>query len=261
MIHLLSIGNNYPASASELYGCVNDAKDTADEFKPWLASAKTIANSKADHPGIFKEGRTFLERLEPGDLGIISNSSHGTREKISGAWHEAIVCADFELIYDREFDALLSARAEGSYLAVFSDSCHAGGLPRGGSFAAAVPKFAAVTRQPKTIPLSRCSTHKLADRSTMRALKNVIYFSGCKETEYSYDATFDGRPNGAMTYYLLKAFRERKQNTTFGQLFAKLAGKRPRGYLPTDEYPQTPIVVASAKNLKRTLKSFTVERV
>lgn len=256
MIHHLGIGNNFVGTSSELAGCVNDAKDTAAEFKPWLASSKVIVNTKADHAGIFKEGRKFLDRLEPGDLGIISNSSHGTREKIGGKWHEAIVTDGFDLIYDVEFDALLSDRAPGSFLAVFSDSCFSGGLPRGGTFSQLREQIPQRGKR-KTIPLARCQSHKLLDRSAQRALENVIYFSGCKDTEYSYDATFDGRPNGAMTYHLLQAFRELKgSSATFGKLFAKLAGKRPKGYLPTEEYPQTPVVVASQRNLRRTLKSF-----
>jgi hypothetical protein len=172
------------------------------------------------------------------------------------------VLADFSLIYDREFDALLSSRDPKSYLAIFADTCHSGGLPRGRhnlpitqqfTFVPIGTKLLVREKAAKTIPLSRCRRHKMTQLAGP-ALRNVIYFSGCKASEFSYDAMFNGRANGAMTYYLLKAFRERKAKTTFGQLFQSLAGKK--GYLPNADYDQTPTVAASAANLRKPLSYF-----
>jgi metacaspase-1 len=244
-IHLLAIGMNYPGTSSELYGCANDARDIAERFKPYCASTKVLLDSQADRDGIFKEGRKFLDRLAPGDLGILSISGHGTRERSGTRYNEAVVCADMELIYDTEMGGLLGKRARGSTLAVLADTCHAGGLPRGASHGR--------TRQlipgkiVKAIPIGRCHKHKPEKGTSMRALRDVISYLAAQDKEYAYDGRFDNRPNGAMTYYLLGSV-ELIPTESFGKISRKVDKK-----LPTDEYDQTPVCVASARNLRRTL--------
>jgi hypothetical protein len=53
-------------------------------------------------------------------------------------------------------------------------------------------------------------------------------------TEYSYDTSFKGRPNGAFTYYALKTLRESKP-VSCEAWFAKI-----RAFLPSTRLPQSP---------------------
>jgi len=202
---------------------------------------------------VFKEGKTFLDRLTKGDLGILWISGHGTREKSGSVYHEGLVWAGMDVEWDYSLNGLLRKRDRGSVLVVGADVCHAGGLPRGASLEATKPRTG---KRIKAIPFGLCHAEKyIGNPEKLTALPDVIPFLGCQAKEYSYDAWFDGRANGAMTHYAMLS-TELKPSETFGQIYLKLAGKRPKGFLPNDEYDQTPVVVASAKNLKRTLGEF-----
>lgn len=241
MIHALYIASNYLDTANELPDCTADACNWQKLLKPWCGSSSSVLNTKATRAGILRAGRKWLDKLRPGDLGVLLFSGHGTRERMDGRYVEAIVCDDLELIYDFEMAGLLGERAKKTTLVVLSDSCHSGTMHRGNPIA-------------RTIPLSRCRRHHAKGDGSPRALTNVIYFAGCAEDEYSY-STGQG---GAMSLAMQKAFAERGEKTTFGWLYRRVAGKRPKGLLPTDEWPQTPQVHASAANLRRTLRSFVV---
>ena len=63
----------------------------------------------------------------------------------------------------------------------------------------------------------------------------AMLFSGCQDWEFSYDASFDGRPNGAFTYAALQALGALPAAATYRDWFRKI-----REMLPTQNYPQTP---------------------
>jgi metacaspase-1 len=204
---------------------VNDANDLAERSKPFCATTTVVTNSKADRSGAHAAIKKFLGRLESGDIGIITLSSHGTREKIGSTYHEAIVWSDAELTYEKEVRQLLSEREKGSLLLLAGDLCHSGGLNRG-------------LIRPRTIPAALTSGHTPPVGKTKPL--SYLGWAGCKTTEFCYDATFDGRPNGAFTYYMLKASHELKRGATYHAWFMKIASQR-GGYLPSDDYPQSPV--------------------
>ncbi|MCG6536451.1 MAG: hypothetical protein L7F78_17525, partial [Syntrophales bacterium LBB04] len=51
----------------------------------------------------------------------------------------------------------------------------------------------------------------------------------------SYDAYFEGRPNGAFSFVALRALESLPPNATYSDWFKKI-----RGMLPSRQYPQTP---------------------
>ena len=59
--------------------------------------------------------------------------------------------------------------------------------------------------------------------------------SGCQDTEYSYDAWFMGRPNGAFTFVALKALAGLPASATYRDWHAAVRKK-----LPSQQYPQSP---------------------
>jgi hypothetical protein len=61
-----------------------------------------------------------------------------------------------------------------------------------------------------------------------------LLISGCSDSEYSYDAEIDGRPNGAMSAMAIKVIRQ-TPDLTYNTFYAAL-----RGLLPSTDYPQTP---------------------
>jgi hypothetical protein len=67
-----------------------------------------------------------------------------------------------------------------------------------------------------------------------------LLLSGCRDTEYSYDASFNGRPNGAFTFVALQALKSLAATATYRDWYTAIRQK-----LPTAEYPQTPNLFGS----------------
>jgi hypothetical protein len=64
--------------------------------------------------------------------------------------------------------------------------------------------------------------------------------AGCQDTEYSYDAYFQGRPNGAFTFVAIRALAKLPGKATYRDWFAAI-----RKVLPSQQYPQTPNLYGS----------------
>ena len=63
----------------------------------------------------------------------------------------------------------------------------------------------------------------------------AVLLSGCDDQEYSYDALFNGRPNGAFTYTALQTLRKLPGTATYRDWHREI-----RKILPNVNYPQTP---------------------
>jgi hypothetical protein len=74
-----------------------------------------------------------------------------------------------------------------------------------------------------------------------------ILMTGCSDSEYSYDAEFDNRPNGAMTTLALRVIRQ-NPNATYREFHRGL-----RALLPSEDYPQSPQLEGSDANKDRKL--------
>ena len=64
--------------------------------------------------------------------------------------------------------------------------------------------------------------------------------SGCLDAEYSYDAWFNGKPNGAFTFVALRALKKLSANATYKDWYKAI-----RQTLPSQQYPQTPNLFGS----------------
>jgi hypothetical protein len=67
-----------------------------------------------------------------------------------------------------------------------------------------------------------------------------LLLAGCLDTQFSWDTSFKGRPNGAFTYYALKTLRENKP-ASYEAWFKSI-----RTYLPSTRLPQDPQILGSA---------------
>ena len=72
----------------------------------------------------------------------------------------------------------------------------------------------------------------------------ALLLSACRDAEYSYDATFSGRPNGAFTYVALTALADLPPGATYRDWLRAI-----RAQLPSQNYPQTPALQASPAQL------------
>ena len=82
-------------------------------------------------------------------------------------------------------------------------------------------------------------------RPTVLSAGGDLLMAGCQDQEFSYDARFNGRPNGAFTYYALKTLKALSAGATYADWYAAI-----RKYLPGASYPQTPQLFGSQRNRK-----------
>lgn len=262
-IHSLHIGiNNYRGTGSDLAGCVNDARDLLALVGPKAASSALLLDAKATRAGMLAALKLLLVRLGPGDLGFITFSGHGTYVADKNGdepdrQDEALVCADLQLIIDDEFRGLLSARHRQSRLIVITDSCHSGSVHRGVDLRGVYAKLAVSSGvqpgKPRFLPPGNLTAMTRQAAETRRradvprvgreqlALPLVAHFAGCRDDQFSFDARFDDRPNGAFTHYLLEARRSLPPHAELGDWFDEVAQ-----LVRESDFQQTPVLNASA---------------
>lgn len=257
----LCIGiNDYPGTGSDLAGCVNDANDWASALKGRGFTVETLFDRKATGKGIRASIKTVLGKAKSGDSVVIQYSGHGSfvpdkdGDEPDGT-DECICPYDISTkgpITDDELFDLYSARAQGVRLLVISDSCHSG----------TVAKFAPITTPPSfeggsalrrkvrfLPPAAYLSKEQVAGLGQQRARRAssppgryaALLMAGCQDSEYSYDAYFQGRPNGAFTFVALRELKKLKPKATYRDWFNAI-----RKALPSQQYPQSPNLYGSS---------------
>jgi len=263
--YALCIGiNNYPGTNNDLAGCVNDANDWAKEFAGRGFVLKKLFDQQATGKAMRLAIQTTVAGAKAGDSVVVQYSGHGSfvpdedGDEPDGT-DECLCPHDVSTngpITDDEMFDLYSARQHGVKLLMISDSCHSG----------TVARFAPITTPPTTkgknapqrkvrflppsVFLSRRDAAKLGvsramHRSSPPGRYAALLIAGCQDTEYSYDAYFRGRPNGAFTFVALRALGSLSAKATYADWF-----KRIRRDLPSQQYPQTPNLYGS-KSMKK----------
>ncbi|RJP17075.1 MAG: caspase family protein [Candidatus Abyssobacteria bacterium SURF_5] len=261
----LCIGiNDYPGTGSDLSGCVNDANDWADVLKGRGFTVQRILNKDATGEVMRSSIRELIRAAKKGDSVIITYSGHGSfvpdldGDEPDGT-DECLCPHDISSngpITDDDLFELYSAGQRGVKTVMISDSCHSGSVTR----------FAPISTPPTTrskdapqrkvrfLPpetyLSKREFAKLGKRRARRVSSPpgryaALLLAGCQDTEYSYDAWFEGRANGAFSFVALSALSSLKENATYGDWFNAIRAK-----LPSQQYPQTPNLYGS-RQMKR----------
>lgn len=252
--------NDYPGADSDLSGCVNDANDWAKAFSARGFAVEKIFDKQATGKSIRAAIEKTIGRAAKGDVVVIQYSGHGSYvpdadgDEPDGV-DECICPYDIvskgPITDDTLFD-LYSTKKEGVKLVVISDSCHSG----------TVAKFAPIQTPPTAVgkgapqrkvrflpPAVFLSSRRLAGLGDRRAVRRsnppgryaALLMAGCQDTEYSYDAYFNGRPNGAFTFVALQKFQKLPKSATFQQWFTQI-----RSALPSRQYPQSPNLYGSS---------------
>jgi hypothetical protein len=151
---------------------------------------------------------------------------------------------------------LFATRKPGVRIVLITDSCHSGTVTR-----AAKAEPDADTR-PRFMPMGNWLPDKLLPKNRAGKLASTVVapvgasplmagysralgdllLSGCKEgpNNFSYDAKINGRPNGAFSYYALKALKTLRPDATYIDWHKAIVK-----YLPSASYPQSPQIVGS----------------
>lgn len=248
----LCIGiNDYPGTGSDLSGCVNDAADWRDALTARGFAVTTLLDKAATLDAMAAGMRDVVRATKPGEIAIITFSGHGTwmpdeeGDEPDGR-DEALCPWDISRrgpLLDDTLHDIFAERATGARIVFISDSCHSG------SVAKFAPAFGAKRQRVRFLPPETFLTDarvKARARAAAslptrgRARGTALLLAGCRDIEFSYDAEFDGRPNGAFTFVALRALKQLAPQATYGEWFKAI-----RAGLPTAEHPQTPQIMAT----------------
>jgi len=265
--HGLKIGIDYRGTANRLAGCIADSESWRGLFDPicngGLLKLQEQSATKRNMVEAIKAITAVCPQGSDHEF-IITFSGHGTyRHGATGeadGRDEAICCFDFQqggLLWDNEIALLL----QGSQGLFITDCCHSATLTR--TFVADSPDAI----RPRFIPfdqitegLMQCEICKLTEgadnnraqarsiRDASGAIPGIVHLAGCLDNEFSYDANFGGKPNGAMTYFAIESYRQLPQGANYQQWIDLIQRK-----LPKPQYPQNPQMTATADDLRRAL--------
>ncbi len=256
--YALCIGiNNYPGTDSDLAGCVNDANDWTALLTSLGFVTKKLLDRQATRANILSEMTNMVSQAQKGDSIIFQYSGHGTYiPDVDGdeadQTDECLCPYDLRtkgVITDDQLYELFNKKATGVRLVMISDSCHSGTVTRFAPNASAKNKKEQKTRVKFLPPASFLSLQQLAKFGISRSIRRSsppgryggLLLSGCQDVEYSYDAYFQGRPNGAFTYAALATFKKLKPGSSYKDWHTAI-----RKALPTAQYPQSPNLFGSA---------------
>jgi metacaspase-1 len=240
--------NNYPGTKSDLSGCVNDARDWARELRSRGYRVKVLLDKQATRRAIVGALTKLMTDAAAGDSLVFTFSGHGSWLPDDGGeepdGRDEMLCphdvGDEQYLLDDDLAAIFSQKTEGARLYFISDSCHSGSVTR---FAA--EPLASTGRAPRIRLLpplefvkkketrKRVALAARAPRTSRDEAYPALLLSGCRDVEFSYDAHFDGRPNGVMTRAALDALKHNPE--TPQEWFRAI-----RARLPSQMYPQTP---------------------
>ena len=142
----------------------------------------------------------------------------------SGKWDPSHIISDDEL-----HDLFVQVPAN-ALLEVYLDTCHSGTGLRGAEFGLHAPKpryiappdheFGKKTARMRGFTLKRSAL--VAKSKEAVAGAHHMLWTGCKANETSADAYFNGRYNGAFTYYYIKVMRDTKNKLSRKDVVAKM---------------------------------------
>lgn len=261
----LCIGiNDYPGTGSDLSGCVNDANDWAAELTARGFAVTRMLDKQATGKAMRDAIAAVVGKGKKGDSVVIQYSGHGSyvpdedgdepdgTDECLCPWD---IAAKGPLVDDELFD-LYAAKASGVKLVVISDSCHSGSVAK---FAPIVtPATAKGANPPRRLvrflpPQTFLSTRAASKLGARRAARSssppgryaALLLAGCQDTEYSYDAVFQGRPNGAFSFVALGVLESLAAKATYAAWYKAI-----RKVLPSQQYPQSPNLYG-AKSMRR----------
>ncbi len=230
----LCVGINYKGTSSALNGCINDANDWANllvsRFDFPKPDVKLLLETQATKVNIIAGLKALLAGAKSGDVLVFQNSSHGTYVVDKGSdepdrYDEAICPYDFkrDLILDDEMREIFSGLPARVRLTVLLDSCHSGTGTRV-VFNPTVGYRKERFMEPSAFggkELENPQKAKVAGKLPQSGMKEIL-LSGCKSTEYSYDAQIGSTFNGAMTYHAIDTIKKANYKITYADLAAQL---------------------------------------
>jgi hypothetical protein len=246
--------NDYPGAAMDLAGCVNDARDWQALFEQRGYRVDPLHDSEATRARIVEALRAVIGQAGEDDSVVFTFSGHGSwlpddnRDEPDA--RDEMMCPhdvmNGQYLFDDELHEIFCTKRAGARLYVIADCCHSGSVVRYASPAA--PPGGMPLKARFLPPYVFARGDRVLERAIDRAVNTpapaklrypALLFSGCQDTEFSYDTSFDRRPNGAFTRTAIDAL----QDATILSPRALYDAIRMR--LPSPALPQTPQLFGS----------------
>jgi hypothetical protein len=247
--------NNYPGTQNDLSGCVNDAKDWQAALAGKGYAVTLLLDAQATRAGMVAALNGLVQGGADGDDLVFTYSGHGSwlpdDDGDETDQRDEMLCPHDidaqQYLMDDDLHQIFLAKPPKSRLLFISDSCHSGTVTR---------MFPALGDAPKIRPRLLSPAQFVKDPELLERVRAVppaakatrqkypaVLVSGCKDVEVSYDASFGGRANGALTRVAIDALAA---NPKSPREWLSLIRKK----LPSVDYPQTPQLYGSrtAKN-------------
>ncbi len=251
--------NDYPGSNMDLSGCVNDAMDWQALLESRGYTVTRLLDAEATRAAMMEQLQALIGTAADGDSLVFTFSGHGSwlpddNSDEPDSRDEMMCPYDVmkdEFLLDDDLNTVFHSKPAGARLYVIGDCCHSGSVVR----------YAAPASPPGSVPIKArflppyvfARGDRLLERAIDRAVNTpaptrqqypALLFSGCRDTEFSYDTAFGGRPNGAFTRVAIDALRNAAITTPLA-LHAAVCAQ-----LPTATLPQSPQLYGSdeAKN-------------
>lgn len=197
--------NDYPGTANDLRGCLNDAADAIATLKAKGFSCAAYYNGTATKAKMLSGIKAAFQCARVGDSVAIVYSAHGSQVRDSSGdeadgWDEVLCPYDWpNYVSDDDLRAILAAVPAGVNVDVFLDCCHSGTGTRdfGQNYA--------IRMLPPII--GEVSHPGKKTRANVVANLNHCLWTGCAANQLSAEMTIGGKVRGVFSYFLWKEIR------------------------------------------------------
>jgi len=230
--------DHYDGWSGPLRGCENDARHMHHMLTQERDyEGMVLLTRNATSHNFFKALSELAGAAAPGDIVVVSNSSHGSQvfdydSDESDSMDETICLYDRQIL-DDELEAAWATFRPGVRIMFLSDSCHSGTMVRafGQTGVLLQPDSRAV---PPDVMARTAERNEMEYRQVARAVAkrapiqaHVLSFSGCQDNQTS----MDGPVNGAFTGALLQTLRHYPK-ASYGELITRVRRSLPPTQTP-----------------------------
>ncbi len=256
----LVVGINAYRDVPSLRGCVNDTTNIRLALKELAGfgndDIRLLVDARASRSAIEHRLSWLVEGAKPGDLLVLHFAGHGSQvrdrdeqDELSDQLDEILCPWDMDwngtFITDDYLERELKV-PPGVTLEVVLDCCNSGDGSVELGFAAAASSGASPDRRPRFVQpppdiVSRHEGDALPRRElfSKREPSRMVLWSACAAAQTAADASIDGTPNGAFTFYFCKHLRETQGRISRSELLGRV-----RASLAQAGYAQVPELAA-----------------
>lgn len=252
--------NDYPGTNMDLAGCVNDASDWQAMLERRGYKVTRLLDGEATRANVILALEALLGDAADNDSLVFTFSGHGSwlpdRSADEPDARDEMMCpydvTKEQYLLDDDLNQIFSRKPKQARLYVLADCCHSGSVVRYAADRPAETADGAALKARFLPPYMFARGDRRFEQAIDRAAGKpapaklqypALLFSGCEDTEFSYDTSFNRRANGAFTRTAIDALTSSTISTPRA-LYDAI-----RRTLPSRQLPQTPQLFGSQADM------------